>query len=194
MKKENILYGLIVLLIGIVIFQGYLLYDDNKKVSSPEKHVSKSVIEKNNRIKDISKFYSSNPFEEFQKLQAEMEKAFNSMNSQFAMIPEFEDFFKDVTVSPSLNMKNLEDRYEIKVNIPGSDRNSINIITHNGILRVESKTEKKVDEKGDTFIKKEIYSGRFLREMPLPEDAKSDDIKSSYKDGVLTIIIPKQRK
>ncbi len=187
MKKEKILYIVIALLLIVVAVESYYL----GKSDNGEKSV-KTVSRPQPKSKELQKLYTTNPFERMQQLQAEMEKAFNSMNSQFAMIPEFKDFFSDMTIAPSIDMKELKDRYEIKVNIPGSDKNSINISAKDGILRIEAKTERKVDEKRDNFIRKEIYSGSFLREIPLPNDANAEKLKSSYKDGVLSITIPKK--
>ena len=129
-----------------------------------------------------------------QKMEQSMQKIFNSMNSKFAAMPEFEKFFKGrMSISPALNMKRYEDRYELRVSIPGSEKNSIKVNIKDGILTIEAKTKNIKDENSSNFIKKEIYEGAFARSLSLPSDADTRNIKTNYKDGILTIIIPKKK-
>ena len=113
------------------------------------------------------------------------------MNSNFSNIPEFEKFFKDISLTPSLNMKELKDKYEVKVNLPGANEKNIKISIDDGVLKIEAKTEKYNDKNSSNFITKEIYESSFARSITLPEDASSD-FKSEFNNGVLTITIPKK--
>ena len=56
----------------------------------------------------------------------------------------------------------------------------------------EKKTEEKVNEKD--YHRVERAYGRFERSFTLPDDVKNDEIKASYKNGLLTVAIPKTEK
>jgi HSP20 family protein len=182
MKREKILSIVVFLLVLVVGFQSYYLYNINNQ--KPTK--SEPVI-----VKKIEQFNGVNPFEEFQKMQQEMDKIFNSMNSNFSTLPEFEEYFSDISLTPSLNMKDLKDRYELSISLPGANEKNIKIGIHDGVLKVEAKTEKQSDSNSSNFIKKEIYEGSFVRSVTLPKDAKGSEFKSEFKNGVLKITIPK---
>jgi HSP20 family protein len=183
MKNEKILSIIVFLLILVVGFQGYYMYKLN---SDSNQIVKKELI----ALPKVDKFVGANPFIEFQQMQKEMDKIFNSMNSNFSTMPEFEDFFKDMNITPSLNIEDFKDRYEVKVNLPGASEKNIKISIKDGVLQVEAKTAKQHESDSSNFIKKEIYEGSFVRSIVLPKDAKSD-FKSKFENGVLKITIPK---
>ncbi len=202
MKTEKVLYTILFLLLVVIGLQGAYMYnlskqnkanmlvaDVNSKIlPAPIPNIPNSL--KND---DLDKLMSSNPFEQMQTMEQNMKKMFNSMNSQFATMPEFEKFFKkDMSISPELNMKSYKNRYELNINIPGSEKNNIKVTTKNGILSIEAKTKKSQESKNSNYIKKEMYEGTFARSLSLPNDADSQKLTTKYKNGVLTIIIPKK--
>ena len=186
---KNILYLIVGLLVLIVGLQGYYIY----KLNDKKEGVLQERVQNPSKLKLDDKFSKINPFEDMIKMQKEMDKLFNSMSSNFATIPEFEKFFQDMSISPALNMKDLGKKYELSVNIPGSDKKSIKIDVKDNILTVEAKTIKNESKKSEDYIHKEIFSGVFSRSITLPKDADTSDLKSDYKDGVLKITIPKKK-
>jgi HSP20 family protein len=191
MKRDKILGFMVLFLIVVVGFQGYYLYGSNISKKSQNTQVI-SHVAKINDIDSFDNLFAENPFEQMQKIQKEMEREFNSMNSQFAMMPEFKKYFNQTSISPSINIKKSKDKYELDINIPGSEKNNIKVNTKDGILSVEAKTQNKKDEKNSKFIKKEIFSSSFYRELSLPKDADTSKLKTSYKNGLLKIEIPRK--
>jgi len=192
---KNIQYLIVFLLVVVIGLQGYYIYDTktNSPIASqkilPVKELNQALVKDD----DLDKIFAGNPFEQMQKMEQNMQKIFNSMNSQFATMPEFEKFFKnDMSISPALNMKSFKDRYELSVSIPGSEKNNIKVNSKDGVLTIEAKTKNVKDEKKSNFIKKEMYEGTFVRSLSLPSDADTGNIKTSYKDGILKIVIPKK--
>ena len=192
---KNIQYLIVFLLVVVIGLQGYYIYDTktNSPIASqkilPVKELNQALVKDD----DLDKIFAGNPFEQMQKMEQNMQKIFNSMNSQFATMPEFEKFFKnDMSISPALNMKSFKDRYELSVSIPGSEKNNIKVNSKDGVLTIEAKTKNVKDEKKSNFIKKEMYEGTFVRSLSLPSDADAGNIKTSYKNGILKIVIPKK--
>ncbi len=199
MKTEKILYIIVFLLVVVIGLQGAYMYNQSKanKISSVKssKVLPLPIPKMSNPLKDddLDKLISNNPFEQMQKMEQNMEKVFNSINSQFASMPEFEKFFKnDMIISPAINMKSYKDRYELNVNIPGSEKNNIKITTKDGMLSIEAKTKKAKEDKSSNFIKKEMFEGTFARSLSLPSDADAQKLTTKYKNGILTIIIPRK--
>ncbi len=199
MKIQKILYVIVFLLVVVIGLQGAYMYNQNKAnrlISNKNtKITSVSMPKISNSLKDndLDKSMGNNPFEQMQKMEQNMQKIFNSMNSQFATMPEFEKFFKnDMSISPALNMKSYKDRYVININIPGSEKNNIKVTTKDGILNIEAKTKTSKEDKKSNYIKKEIYEGAFSRTLSLPSDVDSQKLTTKYKDGVLTITIPRK--
>ena len=193
---KNIQYLIVFLLVVVIGLQGYYIYNtkaNNQIVSqkiSPIKQLNQPLVKDD----DLDKIFAGNPFEQMQKMEQNMQKVFNSMNSQFATMPEFEKFFKGgMSISPALNMKSYKDRYELRVSIPGSEKNNIKVNIKDRTLTIEAKTKNIKDENSSNFIKKEMYEGTFVRSLSLPSDADTRNIKTNYENGILKIVVPKKK-
>ncbi len=210
--RDKILIFLSTLLIIAVGVEGYYLYQMNNKLKSKESYYKpihkivkvskptvstsskKNSLQPNDPFKQfaLSNNLNLNPFEEFKKMQEEMNRVFGSFNAKFQNDPDFDKFFKDFTVSPSIDMKDMGDKYVINVNIPGSKENNIKVSVKNHILKVEAKTTNKIDKKNSHFIQQERYIGNFEREITLPSDADENSLKTNYINGVLVITLKKK--
>jgi len=133
-----------------------------------------------------------NPFKEIQKMQKEMDRIFNKFHQDMMNEDMFDKFSTKFPVSPAMDLKNVGDKYKLKVDIPGSDKNEINISSKDGVLKIEAKRSKEKKEEKGNFLKQERYESSYMRMITLPKDADTKKLKSSYKNGVLEIVIPKK--
>jgi len=138
-------------------------------------------------------------FKDFQKLQEDMNRIFESFHKRFFSnieIPTIGDLNSGAfSMSVKTDVIDKGDKYVIKANLPGVDKNSIKVEVKNNILSIKAETkQEKEEKKGDKIIRQERFIGSFYRAMSLPDDADSDKLTTEYKDGVLTIIIPKKTK
>lgn len=93
--------------------------------------------------------------------------------------------------SPLLDFVDKEDKYSISIEVPGIEKNKIQIEVDDGILII--KGEKKSEtrkEKDENYVCERCY-GMFRRELRLPADANKNDINAKYENGVLLLDIPK---
>ena len=104
----------------------------------------------------------------------------------------FRDF--DTVWSPRVDLAESEDGYEVKAELPGLKKEEIKVEVHDQVLTLTG--EKKNEEKSDTknYHRVERTYGRFGRSFRLPKEVKSDEIKAKYKNGILTIDIPKSEE
>lgn len=135
-----------------------------------------------------------NPFEEMRKMQQEMDQIFQKFHERMMKEDIFSTFPSSFPATPAMDLKDNGDSYLLKMDIPGSEKNEINITTKDGVLTVEAKSKKEESDKSKGFIKHERFEGVYMRSMTLPQDADGDKLESDYKNGVLTITIPKKKK
>ncbi len=135
---------------------------------------------------------SINPFEEIQKFQQQMDKIFNEFHQKFLNDKTFAKFNDTFANSPAVDLKEAGDKYIIKADIPGADKNSIEVTQKDGLLTIKAQTLKEKEQKNDNFIKQERFVGQFMRILSLPKDADASKLKTDYKNGVLKITIPKK--
>jgi len=84
-----------------------------------------------------------------------------------------------------------DDAQVIRAELPGIDPDKdVQLTVSDGMLRInaERRIEQQTEEKG--YTRHEMRYGSFTRTLPLAEGATEDDIKASYKDGVLEIRVP----
>jgi HSP20 family protein len=94
--------------------------------------------------------------------------------------------------SPTVDIEEDDNNYLIRADVPGVDKKDIDVRLENGVLSItgEKKVEKETG-KGSKQHRTERFSGSFSRRFTLPTAIKSDKVDASYKDGVLTLKVPK---
>jgi len=93
--------------------------------------------------------------------------------------------------TPALDVHEDKDNLFVKVELPGMKKEDINVSLHDGNLSIsgERKSEE-WHEKAEVY-RAERFVGRFQRTVGLPAPVAVDKVKATYKDGVLTITLPK---
>ena len=96
---------------------------------------------------------------------------------------------------PRVDIIDHENDIEVKATLPGVKKEDIDvsIINQTITIRTSCKEEKKEEEKGKYF-RREISQGEFQRTVSLPEYVNDEKAKASFKDGLLTVMIPKTEK
>lgn len=86
--------------------------------------------------------------------------------------------------------------YVFTIDVPGFEKEGINIDLENGYLTVSATMNKDVnDEKEDgKYIYKERYSGECSRSFYVGDSIKEEDVKASFKNGILTITVPVEKE
>ena len=92
------------------------------------------------------------------------------------------------------DVKELEDSYEVDVDLPGFKKDEIHLELNNGYLTIstEKTLEKDNESKKGKMLRQERYSGVMQRSFFVGEHLTEEDIKASYDSGVLHVIIPKK--
>lgn len=95
------------------------------------------------------------------------------------------------TWTPTADITENEKEYRILMDMPGMDKNDIKVSIQESKVSVQGERKTEENEEKADFIRQERYYGSFYRSFKLPEKVKEDDIKASFKEGVLKLLIPK---
>ncbi len=113
----------------------------------------------------------------------------------------FDDFFDDRLSSKreknlmKTDIKEKKDKYIIDIDLPGFDKNNINLTLKDGYLQISAKTiEEHNEEEEETYVHKERFYGECSREFYVGEDITEEDINAEFKNGILKIEIPKKEE
>jgi len=130
------------------------------------------------------------PFEEMKKFRKEIEKTFED----FYKKPVFKGEKRPVIREPLTDIIQTNNKVIAKVELPGIDKKDIDLkITDNMLgIKAEKKHEEEVKKKG-YFRQERSYSG-FQRAFTLPARVIPEKAQAEFKNGILTITIPKKKK
>ena len=93
------------------------------------------------------------------------------------------------------DIKEKKDKYLIDIDLPGYDKEGIKIEIQDGYLTVHAKVNKEDDDKEKgKFVRKERYVGECSRSFYVGDAVKEEDIKAKFKNGTLTIEVPKKEE
>jgi len=118
-----------------------------------------------------------------------LDRVFNDL---FAGIPAWTNVGTDF--SPRVNITENDERIKLEFDLPGMVKDDVKVSVKDRLLTVsgERKVEKK-DEK-ENFVRSEIFTGQFSRSFTLPETVDADKISADYKNGLLSLALPKTEK
>jgi HSP20 family protein len=93
--------------------------------------------------------------------------------------------------SPALDVHEDKDSFVVRTELPGLKREDIEVSLHDGALIISGERKVEKVEEGVEVHRQERYFGKFQRALALPTPVAADKIKAQYKDGVLTVTLPK---
>jgi len=94
--------------------------------------------------------------------------------------------------APRVDIKEANNHYEITAELPGVAKEDIHVHVKDGVLTLEAETSKEdKEEKDGKVIRQERRYGKYMRSFNLGTDIQEEDIKASFKDGVLKLEAPK---
>ena len=114
----------------------------------------------------------------------------------------FNDFFGSDDFFPrresaimKTDIKEKKDKYVIEVDLPGYEKENINLSLKDGYLEVSAKVEKEESsEENERVVHKERFYGHCSRSYYVGEQISEEDIRAEFKNGILKIDIPKKEE
>jgi HSP20 family protein len=103
------------------------------------------------------------------------------------------DFFGGTseTGAPRADIAETETAYELAFELPGLEEKDIHVQVHDHVLTLTAERHDQREQKGKRWHRTEHRFGQFRRTIALPNDAASTGIEAVYRQGVLTVTVPK---
>ena len=95
------------------------------------------------------------------------------------------------TAYPKVNVYEYDDKVGVVAEIPGLDKKDLSIDVEEGVLTIAGNKHGLFDDEGAKVIRRELKQSSFKRQFELGELLDGEKIKASFKDGLLSIEIPK---
>lgn len=92
---------------------------------------------------------------------------------------------------PPADLKETDGGYRLSVELPGLDKEDVELSVRDGALIISGHKAEEKDEGGASYRMSERRYGRFERSFPLPQDIDREKIGASFRNGLLTIELPK---
>lgn len=96
-----------------------------------------------------------------------------------------------VSIRPKVDILAEDDRILLKADMPGLEKGDIKVTVEDGTLAISGSRTEKREENGESYTRSERFKGTFRRAFTLPAWADGAAVKADYKNGVLTVVIPK---
>ena len=95
---------------------------------------------------------------------------------------------------PAVNIKENDKNFTLELAVPGMDKKDLKIDITDDVLTISSENRNEVEEEKDGYKRKEFSYSSFCRSFYIPDNVNRDKIEASYKDGILTVELPKQEE
>ena len=138
-------------------------------------------------------FRTGIPFFDRDTFLTPFDKMFDSMVES-----QFPEVVKQVGVKPyqgsaypKVNVYEYEDKVGIVAEIPGLNKKQLDVEVEDGVLTISGDKHSTFEDEGAKVLRRELKQSSFKRSFELGEQLDGDNINASFKDGVLSVAIPK---
>jgi HSP20 family protein len=135
-------------------------------------------------------------WEPFERFRREMERLFNDFagglwrGSLFDPTPlrRAQAAFRTM---PAVDVAETDKAYEITAELPGLEEKNIEVKLANGVLSIKGERQEEKEQKEKDYYRRERSFGSFERSFQVPDGVDEDKIEANFKNGVLSVTLPK---
>lgn len=114
----------------------------------------------------------------------------------------FDDFFRDLDVMPEgvpafnarLDVAETGKEVTVTADLPGLEEKDIELSLNENVLSLKGEKKSETEEEGKNYFRKERAYGAFYREVEIPAEIDAARVAATFKNGVLTVTLPKSEK
>lgn len=128
-------------------------------------------------------FWAHSPFDAMNRLQEEVQRLLGTPGEDLGT-----QFFN--VWAPALDVFEDKENIVVQLEVPGMKKDEFEIALHENVLSIGGERRFEDKRKKGTDYRAERFEGRFQRSVTLPKSVQADQVKASYKDGILTILLP----
>lgn len=97
----------------------------------------------------------------------------------------------DAAWTPALEMYEKGDKYIVRAELPGMEKDDIDISVEGNVLTITGEKKAESEVKDEDYYRCEFNYGKFVRSVNLPKKVNPEKVEASYENGVLEISLPK---
>lgn len=133
-----------------------------------------------------------------------------SKNNSNTNIPSLSNWFDDIVNNeipsifksneslsfslPKVNIKENAEAFTVELAVPGFKKSDFKLDLDNDVLSISTETKDEKEHKEENYTRREFGYSSFKRTFTLPDSVDDEAINASYKDGVLSILLPKKEE
>ena len=134
-----------------------------------------------------------NPARDLLNVEREFNRMFNSLGSRFGIThkDDIDEKYDNAVWMPLTDISEDNDNFYLKADLPGIKKEDVKISYTDGTICISGERSQEKETKEKKFHRIERSYGKYYRSFNIPTEIKDDKIKAEFKDGQLTITIPK---
>lgn len=126
------------------------------------------------------------PYDQLDEVGSELDRAFG-----WAFQNPWWPTLREDGFAPAADVTEDENHFTVHVDLPGMKQSDIDVTIDGSTLTIQGEKKRESEVNQDNYYRVERNYGKFSRSFTLPSSVDSSKIEANYKDGVLTISIPK---
>jgi HSP20 family protein len=95
---------------------------------------------------------------------------------------------------PAVNVKETDKSYILELAVPGIDKNNLKIDMNEDVLTISSQVKTENEQENDGYMRREFSFDSFTRSFYVPENVNKEKIGATYRDGILSVEMPKEEE
>jgi len=120
----------------------------------------------------------------FEEMERRMRKAYGEEGTES----------ESMVWAPRVDIKENDNELVVQAEVPGMKKEDFNVNMKEGVLSISGEKRSEEKTEGDNWHRIERVFGRFQRSFYIPTEVDDKKIKAAYKDGVLTVSLPKREE
>ncbi len=125
-------------------------------------------------------------------LRHEMDRLFDEFTREWFDLAPFEPFaWKSSGFVPKVDVTEDDKEVRVSVELPGMEEKDIDVSLTRDSLTIKGEKKVEKEDKGKDYYRMERSYGAFQRTIPLPEGIDTDKVEATFRNGVLTVVLPR---
>ena len=159
-----------------------LVASDSTWAGSPERRQAMAIV----RFQHPFTRSADDPFRDVTDIQGQMNRLFDHLLGRPGQMASTERGW-----APPVDMYETKDELVMSAELPGLTQKDIHLSITGDLLTIRGERQRSQEGAPDSYYRAERWWGRFERTLPLPIPVQAGKVKAAYRDGVLTVTLPK---
>ena len=130
----------------------------------------------------------------FLAMRREMNRLFDDVFGGFGLPNVIGPALQQMPVAPKIDVTETENEIQVTAELPGIDPNEVQVLLEDDRLIIRGEKQEEREDKDRNYHLRERVQGAFSRTLPLPFAPDPNQVKAEFKNGVMTITIPKPQE